>query len=145
MNFVKFIFCVAQKAFIKKDNKFLILKRSEKSKSFPGFWDFAGGKLEHNEDVKKSLEREVFEETKLKIIVKEPLFVHRQSFNKIDQACVIVVACEIKNNNIKNQIIKLNPKEHSEYKWVTKEEALKLELEPFLKNFLLDIKINDFL
>ena len=56
-----------QKAILKKGTKFLILLRAPNAERFPGYWDFPGGKLEINEDPFAGIEREVFEETSLKI------------------------------------------------------------------------------
>lgn len=64
-----------------KDGKYLICKRSENEKAFPGKWCVPGGKLEKNDFINKPkdtsdhwldvfervLEREIFEETGLKI------------------------------------------------------------------------------
>lgn len=64
-----------------KEGKYLICKRNENEKAFPGKWCVPGGKLEKNDFVNKPkdtsdhwlnvfekvLEREIFEETKIKI------------------------------------------------------------------------------
>lgn len=44
-----------------KGNKILLAKRAS-HKSMPGKWEFPGGKIEKNEEPKKALERELFEE-----------------------------------------------------------------------------------
>jgi uncharacterized protein len=64
-----------------KEGKYLICKRSENEKAFPGKWCVPGGKLEKNDFInnpkdtsdhwlnvfEKVLDREIFEETKVKI------------------------------------------------------------------------------
>jgi 8-oxo-dGTP diphosphatase len=72
--YIKYMFIVPQKAAIKDGNKYLILKRSPTSQTYPDCWDFPGGKMEKGEDVAKGLEREVKEETGLKIKVIKPVF-----------------------------------------------------------------------
>jgi molecular chaperone GrpE len=50
-------------------NRVLILKRSAKDHRFPGKNDLPGGSIEDGEDIKKSIEREIREETGLKVEV----------------------------------------------------------------------------
>jgi len=80
MNDDKFHY-VAVTGVIVKDGKYLIVKRSNKEKAFPGLWTVPGGKLEQSDYVnnpkdtgdswynilEKVLEREVKEETGLNI------------------------------------------------------------------------------
>lgn len=72
---------IAVTGIIVKDGKYLITKRSEKEKAFPGFWTVPGGKLRKSDYISKPkdtgdawynvledvLEREVKEETGLNI------------------------------------------------------------------------------
>jgi 8-oxo-dGTP diphosphatase len=123
----KYDFIVVQKAIIQNEDKFLILKRSKSAKGYPGHWDFAGGKLEHSENHKVALAREVKEETSIDILVEESNFVYVE--NEKAFAYIILFNCEKNSGEIKIS------NEHTEFKWVTKDEALKLKLEPYLKAF----------
>ena len=125
----KYCFAVPQKACIKKENKFLIVKRSSAAKVFPNCWDFPGGKLEHGETAIEGLKREVREETTLSIFVGKPIFTFIQ--NPTGHFVLIIVY----ETQILQGEVTLS-KEHSEYKWETKEEILKLQTEPFLREFL---------
>lgn len=49
-------------AFIKKDGKILIAKRSTGNKDVIGKWEFPGGKVEENETEEQAIEREIKEE-----------------------------------------------------------------------------------
>ena len=49
-----------------KDGKVLIAKRKQE-KSLGGYWEFPGGKIEHNEDPIDALRRELLEELGLEI------------------------------------------------------------------------------
>lgn len=51
---------------IVKDEKVLLLKRSETSKKFPGYWIGPGGHVDENEDILTAAIREVEEETGVK-------------------------------------------------------------------------------
>ena len=123
----KYIFVVAQKAIVQLDNTFLLMKRSSKAKVFPNHWDFPGGKLEHGEDYKDGLVREVKEETNLNVIIEDVEFIYIE--NERRPAYVVLFKCEKEAGEVKLSF------EHSEFKWVTKEQALKLNLEPYLKAY----------
>lgn len=60
--------------FAKKDNKFLAVKRSKSDKIFGGMWALPGGKIEEGETHKDTGEREIKEETGLKLISLEEDF-----------------------------------------------------------------------
>jgi|GEM_PF-430392 len=49
------------------DEKYLLLKRSAASKSFPSKWEFPGGKVEPGEHITSALKREFLEEASLEI------------------------------------------------------------------------------
>ena len=52
---------------IVRDGKVLLLKRSETSKKFPGYWIGPGGHVDENEDILTAAIREVEEETGVKV------------------------------------------------------------------------------
>ncbi|NIO19715.1 MAG: NUDIX domain-containing protein [Candidatus Aenigmarchaeota archaeon] len=121
---------VAQKAVIREGDKYLIMRRSTKTHVYPGYWDFPGGRLEIGEDVLKALEREVLEETGFKIRVIKPIFTFHEIVNE-RPVFFIVYQCEKISGEFRLS------EEHTEHKWATKEEILKLEkTENFLKAFL---------
>jgi len=94
----KYLFCVPQKALIEQNGKILIVKRSEKTKSYPGHWDFPGGKLEHGENFDQSLVREVKEETSMGIFVEESEFIYVE---KEFHAYVVLFNCEKAAGDVK--------------------------------------------
>jgi len=59
-------------AIIEYEDKILIAQRSENMK-LPLKWEFPGGKIEEGENKKEALEREIYEELKMKVEVKEAL------------------------------------------------------------------------
>jgi len=121
----KYLFCVPQKALIQKEDKFLIIKRSENAKNYPLHWDLPGGKLEHGETPKEGLVREVMEETNLVVKVKNPFFSYLETQGVF--AYVVVYECELISGKLKLS------HEHGEYKWVSKEELKELLIEPYVK------------
>jgi len=124
-------FRVPQKAAIKNGAKYLILKRSPDSDVYPNRWDFAGGRLEHGEKPEKGLEREVREETGLRVEVKSPEFVFCERI-KAHFNYHVIFGCGL---NGKNTAVKLS-REHTEYRWATKKEILKLKTENYLRAYL---------
>lgn len=122
-------FIIPQKAEIKKGNRFLIIRRAPTAHTNPNCWDFPGGMLENGENPEAGLKREVKEETNLKVKVLGPAFVFTQKF-KDHHAAFVVCKCKLVSGKLKLSW------EHTAAKWATKEEILRLKIEPFLKGYL---------
>ncbi len=58
---------VVVKGIIENDNKILLIKRSENDPVGPNTWEFVGGKVEFHENMEEALNREIYEETGIKI------------------------------------------------------------------------------
>ena len=125
----KDFFTVPQKAVITKDRKMLILKRAPDAHVFPEHWDFPGGKLEHDENPKEGLKREVNEETALEIDAGKPVFVFVEKVH--DHSAVIIVY----ESKFVSGEVKLS-NEHTEWKWASKEKIMELKCEPYVKEYL---------
>jgi len=69
---------IAVNAYLVINEKFLLLKRTKK----PLIWGPPGGRLSKNEDPISGLKREVYEETRLKIEVIQPITTWFGVFNK---------------------------------------------------------------
>jgi 8-oxo-dGTP diphosphatase len=119
---------IIQKAVIKKGNKYLILLREPNDRFYPKHWDFAGGSIELGETPILSIEREVMEETGFKVKAEEIIGTYDLEIEKVPLKFILYSTKIISGN------IKLS-KEHTDYKWSTKEEILKLKIEPFMKYF----------
>jgi len=118
-----------QKGIIKKDDKFLILLRSSKAEFLPEYWDFPGGKLEKGEDPHEGIEREILEETGL--IVKAGKIIGIYEFTLKD----IPHRFTLYDTTFQSKDITLSD-EHTDYKWVTKEEILKISnREPYFNSY----------
>jgi 8-oxo-dGTP pyrophosphatase MutT (NUDIX family) len=57
----------AQKAFIVRDRRLLLVRKSADDPDQPGLWEVPGGRMEFGEDVEEHLRREVREEVGLEI------------------------------------------------------------------------------
>jgi len=114
------------KAIIKKGEKFLILLRSPEAHAFPEHWDFPGGKREPDEDLFEGVEREVMEETGIKIKAKKVLGTYEIEY-KGDWLKFNVYEADV----LSELDVKLSD-EHTEFKWATKDEILKMKIEPYM-------------
>lgn len=109
-------------AIIKKNDKFLIVKRKSSENIHPGKWSFPGGIVEKDESVEKALKREIKEEVNLTIkkIVKK---ISSYSYKRPDKdttkgQCFLV---EVTNYNVK-----IN-EDFEDFKWITIEELSKYD------------------
>lgn len=121
---------VGQKVVVFNQNgQVLVLRRSEKS-SRPGGWDFPGGGLNLGEDPTEGIIRETLEETQLTITDIAPIHVAASSNNKGE--FVVTVGYQARTTQSVPQL----SWEHDAYQWLSREEALQLELPPMHRAFL---------
>lgn len=111
-----------------KKGKILLIRRSVKT-SRAGGWDLPGGAVDKGEDPIKSIVRETKEETGIEIFDVVP--VHVISYeSKGDFAVIVGYSAHAKGEKV------ILSWEHDEYKWVTKEEALKIGLPDIHRSFV---------
>lgn len=108
-------------ALIEKDHRFLIARRSTGDSSALGKWEFPGGKVNDNEDEFHAIEREIKEEFEIDVQAIKFLTnnIHESS-NMID---LRLYQCKYISG-------KFNPHDHSEFKFVTRDELLNYDLAP---------------
>lgn len=82
MNNLKKLKIVSVIAIICHKNKFLLVQRHLEDEIFPGKWQNVGGKIEANETVEETLEREIMEETGINVKKLVPIFVQSYSWKK---------------------------------------------------------------
>jgi len=127
---------VAVTGIVVKDGKYLITKRSDKEKAFPGFWTVPGGRLERGDYInnpkdtgdawynvlEKVLEREIKEETGIKI--KNPRYLLSLAFVRPDNIPVTVNSfyCDYDSGEVGLS------DELADYKWVSINELGKYPL-----------------
>ena len=109
-------------ALIVRNNKILIAKRSTGDPNVFGKWEFPGGKVKENESEEHAIEREIKEEFEMDIKANKFLI------NNI---------CEYQTKTIDLRLYEceylsgeFHLHDHSEYKFVKKEEILKYDLCP---------------
>ena len=107
---------------IEKDNKVLIAKRSTGDSNVLGKWEFPGGKVEHDENEKHAIEREIKEEFELVIKANNYLI------NNICEYPQKTVDLRLYSCDYISGDFKLH--DHSEYRWVKKDNLLDYDLAP---------------
>ena len=125
-------------AFIKNNNKILILKRSDKVRSMRGLWSGVSGIIENNEIPINRAKIEIFEE----VGIKENKINLVKSIEKIK-----ITSPQYENHEwevfpflfeTKETEIKLNW-ENSEHKWINVNELKNYETVPSLDKILFDL------
>lgn len=112
---------VGQKAIVlDSDKKILVIQRSEKSGG--GKWSLPGGALEYKEEPYAAIQREINEETQLRVTSVKPFHL-KSSLNK-KREYVVIIGYVCKTNS---KDVQLNW-EHDDFNWLNKKEALKLDL-----------------
>ena len=107
---------------IEKDNKVLIAKRSTGDPNVLGKWEFPGGKVEPNEGEKHAIEREIKEEFELEIKASKYLVNNICEYPK-KTVDLRLYSCKYISGDF-------NLHDHSEYKWVEKDNLLNYDLAP---------------
>lgn len=105
---------------VRKDNKFLVLKRSGDDHSDPDHWDLPGGGIKYMEKPLDAALREAREEAGIEVKIMSildmwgKLFEGSWSMESLVQAEYISGEVELSS-------------EHSDYRWVSKEELKNIE------------------
>lgn len=128
---------VAAHALIKDGDNYLVLHRSPENDYMSGKWDIPGGSVEFGENPVEGLEREVFEETGLKVRIGKPLYVYSFLSNPQRHQFQIIFECEFVEGEVK-----LNPEEHDKFLWVTLDEMGILERIAFLDSYYQSVTNN---
>lgn len=125
-------------SFIKDNDRFLLLKRSNKVKTMKGLWAGVSGIIEGDEKPLKRAKIEIFEE--LGITEDKIKFLKSSVEMKINSPQyenheweIFPFLFEVKNPNIK-----LNW-ENSEYRWITKNEIKNYETVPSIEKVLFSL------
>ena len=107
---------VVVKGVILNEGKVLIAQRSMDDEFGGGTWECVGGKIEFGEELESALLREIKEEVGLDVTVNKILYATTFKTNPSRQLVILTYLCECKNKNV------ILSNEHSDYKWVTKDQ-----------------------
>ncbi len=104
------------------ENSKVLLTRRSLGESLAGFWEFPGGKQEHNETITECLKREIKEELNLEVecanILTESIYQYPGGKIKLIAISTMIMAGEIKLSV------------HDKYQWVPIKEILGYKLAP---------------
>ena len=118
---------------IENDHRILILKRSERVKSFRCVWSGVSGYFEKNEDLLSRALVEIYEETKINkrdLILKKIL---KETTVKIKDEKILVIQPFLFSSKTKN--ISVNW-ENSEFRWIKENQIKNYDTVPKLREFL---------
>ncbi len=124
---------ITASVFIKKGNQVLLVKRSDTETFAPGHWELPGGHVEYDETVHDALRREANEETGLDVDIKNIFYEFTYTIPEEEKHYIELIYLGILKKE--DQKITLNPDEHSEYRWVGKEEFEKKFSDIFDKEY----------
>lgn len=128
-------FKLAAHAWIQKNGKFLVVRRSATDSFMPLTWDTPGGSLDFGEDPIDAVIRESKEEAGLDVKVNKLIYCHNQFYSDTGHHWfALVYECEI----IGDQTVNIDLSEHDEYRWVTLEELKDLPKIHFLEDFYIN-------
>ena len=111
--------------------EFLLLRRSENSRTNPGKWDLPGGKVNPDESLKEGVIREVWEETGISIVIGN--IAGEVNFELPEKKVIAIVF----NGGYVVTDVKLSY-EHIEYAWVSFEKIIEMdELPDYFREFFI--------
>ncbi len=107
---------------IKRDDEYLMVKRSLDDEDCAGFWEMPSGKLEFGESVEQGLQREIFEEVGIDInpFQKQIIGISEYSSEKPEGTKYSVQLNYVIEVPTKDLPIKLS-EEHTDYVWATRD------------------------
>jgi len=127
---------VAVTAIIKKDGKYLVIKRSMTKKKFPGVWTVPGGGLERSDyaDLPKDTKNAWYGvlETAVRREVREEVGLEIDNVRYVTDLVTLdfgtpLLVVSLSADYVSGEVV-LEPGEADEFRWVTLEEAKDLDL-----------------
>lgn len=100
--------------------KVFLPKRAETKKFLPGVFELPGGHIDWGEDIVEGLKREIIEEFGMRIKVGDPFAAFTYTNEIKGSHSVEIIYFASFEDPIEN--IKLNPEDHSEFRWVSEDE-----------------------
>jgi ADP-ribose pyrophosphatase YjhB (NUDIX family) len=110
---------------VNKSGQVLVITEKKGPAAVEGFWKFPGGAVDPMEDITVACEREVFEETGIKVKFAKILALRHMlefRFQRGDLYCLCLCLLEDEN-----QVIEIQETEISACKWMSLEEFLQLK------------------
>ena len=117
-------FFVAVKALLFDQDKFLLVKRSDKARGEHHYWELPGGRMEFGEAPEQALQREIMEETGLSANILCPL--QTWSFFREEETQIVGITflCKAESNKVRLS------KEHDDFAWIRFDEITQYNIVP---------------
>jgi len=107
--------------FLHKDGKLFLAKRAKTKKFLPDKFELPGGHIEFGESLEAGLTREIREEFNIEVEIGDIFYAFIYVSHDGEKHTVEIDYFAVMKDS--KQKITLNPEDHSEYKWVSEEEA----------------------
>jgi 8-oxo-dGTP diphosphatase len=107
-------------AVIYRDNKVLVAKRANTKSFLPGKFELPGGHVEFGETLEECLKRELQEELCVDIELEIPCYEFTYIIGENEHVIEVGYLAKLTDPS---QEVKINPEDHSEYKWINEEEV----------------------
>ncbi len=122
---------ITQKAVIfNREGKILAIRRSKTAPTCPLHWDLPGGELDWGEEPVAGMEREIKEETGLKVDKVTPFDIIARVYESGEYWVSIGYQVVSRSNKVKLSY------EHDQWKWVSAPKFLKLRTSKKIKRFV---------
>ncbi len=104
-----------------KENKVFICRRKN-NKSLAGYWEFPGGKVELNENLKMGLLRELKEELEMEVTIEDHYLSTTHNYSDFTIKLIAYKCFIVGNHFVLN--------DHDQFQWVNIEELSNYKLAP---------------
>mgnify|MGYP000882751431 FL=1 len=130
-------FFIAVKALLFDQDKFLLVKRSDKARGEHHYWELPGGRMEFGETPENALQRELKEETGLSANILCPL--QTWSFFREEETQIVGITflCKAEANNVQLS------SEHDDFAWVRFDEITQYNIVPSVLSDLKKLDIGE--
>ena len=115
---------IAVDAFIHRDGKVLIAKRSEKCKLFAGMYELPGGKIQFGETPEHTIKREIREELGIRIRPIKPIHAH----SSIVYEGTVHLTDLIYLTELIGDVSEIELKEHDDVAWIGQKDIDNFEM-----------------